>query len=415
MSSSANSQTQWRNFAPRLAIAYALNDKTVVRTGYGRSYYQGTFGWTFNNLAADIYPSIVTQDLRSASVFSPVFPLTSAPPAIVFPAIPSNGQLPLPDGISTPYIPANQPISSVDQWNFTVERSLPSNLNISGGYVGNVGRHLNGGFGLNAAIPGPGPLNPRRPLYNKFGLTQGIFDKCDCTSSNYNVLQVRAQKRFSGSYSLLASYTFSKTLDYGEFGAPTDQYNARLDYGPAGFDRTHAFTLAHTVILPFGKGRKYLSNVTGLARALTDGWQFNGITTVESGLPFSPTLSNNASLNSDMSLRPNIIGNPMAGISQSRNQWFNPAAYAVPAAYAFGNAARDSLRGPNLFDAGLSLTKNFALTERMNLQFRWEVYNALNRTNMGLPVTDVDNGSAGLISSIASPMRNMQFGLRLAW
>ena len=107
---------------------------------------------------------------------------------------------------------ANQPISSVDQWNFTIERSLPSNLALSVGYVGNVGRHLNGGFQLNAAIPGPGPLNPRRPLFNQFGLTQGIFDKCDCTSSNYNALQIRAEKRFSGSYSLLASYTFSKSL-----------------------------------------------------------------------------------------------------------------------------------------------------------------------------------------------------------
>jgi len=68
-------------------VAYALTSKTVVRTGYGRSYYQGTFGWTFNNIAADIYPSIVNQDLRTASPFQPVFPLTTAPPPIVFPAI----------------------------------------------------------------------------------------------------------------------------------------------------------------------------------------------------------------------------------------------------------------------------------------------------------------------------------------
>lgn len=412
---SANSETQWRNFSPRLAIAYALNPKTVVRAGYGRSYYQGTFGWTFNNLAADIYPSVVTQQITSATPFTAVFPLTTAPPPVVFPTIPQNGRLPLPDGISTSYIPANQKLPSVDQWNFTVERNLAKDLNLSVAYVGNVARHLNSGFQLNAAIPGPGPLNPRRPLFNLFGITQGIFDKCDCSSSNYNALQVRGEKRYGGSYSLIASYTYSKTMNFGEFGTPTDQYNANLDYGPAGFDRTHVFTLAHTVVLPFGRGRRYLSSGNRLMQAIAGGWQFAGITSVESGLPFSPTLSNNASLNSDMSLRPNIVGDPMAGFSQSRNQWFNAAAYAVPAQFAFGNAARNSLRGPNFFNMDLALHKTFAITERVGLQFRWEVFNVLNRTNLALPNTNTDAGTPGLITDIAQPMRNMQFGARLSW
>ena len=90
----------------------------------------------------------------------------------------------------------------------------------------------------------------------KFGITQGIFDKCDCTSSNYNALQLRAQKRLGTNYTVLASFTYSKTMDFGEFGTPTDQYNARLDYGPASFDREFVFTLAHTVYLPFGRGRR---------------------------------------------------------------------------------------------------------------------------------------------------------------
>jgi len=273
-----------------------------------------------------------------------------------------------------------------------VERSLASNLVFSAGYVGNVARHLNSGFQINSAVPGPGPFNPRRPLFNLFGLTQGIFDKCDCSSSNYHSLQARAEKRFSGGYSLLASYTDSKTLDFGEFGTPTNQYNARLDYGPAIFDRTHVFTLAHTWVLPFGRGHKYFANASGVARALAEGWQFNGITTVESGLPFSPTLANTGSLNSDMSLRPNVIGDPQTGISQNRNLWFNPAAFTVLAPYLFGNAAKNSLRGPNLFTMDLSLAKNFPIGERLNLQFRWETYNALNRTNLAVPNTNVDVG-----------------------
>jgi hypothetical protein len=116
-----------------------------------------------------------------------------------------------------------------------------------------------------------------------------------------------------------------------------------------------------------------------------------------------------------MSLRPDIVGDPTSGISQSRTLWFDPAAFAVPAQYTFGDAARNSLRGPNLFTADLSLDKAFSITERLNLQFRWEVFNAFNRTNLALPSNSVDTGTAGLITAITSPMRNMQWGVRLAW
>jgi hypothetical protein len=416
ISQSANAKTQWMDFAPRLAIAYALNSTTVVRTGYGRSYYQGTFGWTFNNLAADVYPSVITQDLPSSSPYQPVFPLTTAPPAAVFPTIPSNGLLPLTNGINPAYLPANQKLPSVDQWNFTVEHQLPGSINLALGYVGNIGRHLNGGFNLNSAIPGPGAnINLRRPLYAQFGLTDSIFDKCDCTSSNYNALQARAEKRFSNGYSLLASYTWSKAMDFGEFGTPTDQFNTRLDYGVADFNRANVFTVAHTYVLPFGPGHRFLSDTHGFSRVLAEGWQFSGITTWYGGLPFSPALGNNASLNSDMGLRPNQIGDPFGGTTHDRNQWFNPAAYAVPGQFLFGGAGRNSLRGPGLFSADWALSKNFTFTERVNLQFRWEAYNAWNNTNLALPNNNVDAGNAGQISSITSPMRNMQFGLRLAF
>ncbi len=415
VSQSGNANTQWTNSSGRLGIAYAFNDKTAVRMGYGRSYYQGTFGWTFNNLAADIYPSIVNQDLKSATPFVPVFALTQAPPAIVYPTIPPNGLLPLPDGIGDSYIPANQKIPYVDQWNFTIERQLAGNLSLSAGYVGNIGRHLNSGYNINDAIPGPGPFDPRRPLFNEFGLTQGIFDKCDCSSSNYNALQVKAEKRLGSVYSLLASYTFSKSLDFGAFGAPTNQFDAQQDYGPSDFSRAHVLTVAHTLALPFGKGRHYLSSMGAVTQALVGGWNFNGITTFATGLPFSPMMSNTAFLNSDMSSRADIVADPLAGISQNRNQWYNPAAFATPAAFTFGDASRNSLIGPNLFTADLALDKTFKLTERFSLQFRWETFNALNRTNLALPNNNVDTGSAGLISDVAAPMRNMQFGLHLAW
>jgi hypothetical protein len=416
VSLSGGMRTDYNNFSPRLGIAYSLNPKTVIRTGYGRSYFQGTFGWTFNTLAADVYPSIVSQDITSPSLFTPVFSIATAPPAPVFPTIPSNGLLPLPQGISTGWLPTDQPMPYVDSWNLTVERSVFNNATLSVGYVGNVGRRLNYGGQRNAAYPGPGPIDPRRPLFQKFGITQGIFGKFDSGSSSYNGLQTKFTKRFSRNFSILASYTWSKTLDYGEFSPETDQYHPRIDHGPAVFDRASIFTLGHTVQLPFGRGQRWGSDANRAVDLILGGWEWTGITTVESGLPFSPAISN-ATLNADQGTRPDRIGDPYAGVPRDRTKWFNPAAYTAPALYTFGNAGRNSLRGPGLFTADWGLDKNFHITEKVNLQFRWEVFNALNRTNLANPKNDVGDPSAGQITDIldGTSMRNQQFGLHLTF
>ena len=439
VSSSGGVKTQYHNFSPRLGIAYSLNPKTVIRTGWGRSYFEGTFGWTFNTLAADVYPSIVNQSLKAVSDPFPVEFMSgapqgapsfgTAPPAAVFPTIPSNGRLPLPDGIGDSTIPTNQLIPYVDSYNLTVERAIRGNASVSLGYVGNVGRHLNGGWNLNPPVPGPGPNTSRQPLFAQFGLTQDIFNKCDCVSSDYNALQAKFTKRFSRNYSLLASYTWSKTLDFGEFGTPTNQYNYRVDHGPAVFDRASVFTLGHTLLLPFGRGQHYFSNAGSVMNAIIGGWEWTGITSAESGLAFSPGI-NSASLNSfDMGLRPDKVGNPNSGSCpggaavHTVNCWFNPTVYAPPAAFTFGNASRNSLRGPGFFTADWGLDKNFQVTERFKLQLRWEVFNALNVANWANPGGDVTNCNSvgactslpGQITDVSLPMRNQQIGLRLTW
>jgi hypothetical protein len=437
--------TQYHNFSPRLGIAYSLNPKTVIRTGWGRSYFEGTFGWTFNTLAADVYPSIVNQNIQAASSFLPVeFSLTAtqgapslgtAPPAPVFPAIPSNGLLLLPNGIGTSSIPTDQRIPYVDSYNLTVERAVFTNATLSLAYVGNVGRHLNGGWNLNPPIPGPGSNTSRQPLFAAFGLTQDIFNKCDCQSSGYNALQVKFVKRLSRNYSVLASYTWSKSLDFGEFGTSTNQYNYRVDHGPAVFDRASVFTLGHTVLLPFGRGQRFGSDAGSILNAIIGGWEWTGITSAESGLPFSPSI-NAASLNSfDMGLRPNQNGNPFSGTCPNPvaggspipvhtvNCWFNPTVYSPPAAFIFGNASRNSLRGPGLFTADWGLNKNFQIRENMKLQLRWEIFNVFNRANLANPGGDVTNCNAsvsctslpGQITDVSLPMRNQQIGLRLTW
>jgi hypothetical protein len=134
-----------------------------------------------------------------------------------------------------------------------------------------------------------------------------------------------------------------------------------------------------------------------------------------SGFPFSPALYVTSTLNSWMGLRPNKIGDPSVP-NPNRTLWFNPGAYAGPALYQFGDASRNSLTAPGVFTANWSLAKNFKVKEKVNLQFRWEVYNAFNWTNLASPYAGVDVPSlAGQIFDVAQPMRNMQFGLRMDW
>ncbi|HEX5424171.1 MAG TPA: carboxypeptidase regulatory-like domain-containing protein [Candidatus Acidoferrales bacterium] len=441
VSMSGNVNTDFKNFSPRIGIAYAFNDRTVLRTGWGRSYFEGNFGWNFNDLDADIYPSIVSQNLTAPSSFFPVeftagAPISApsfntAPPVPVFPAIPASGRFPLPDGISTPNIPTYNQIPYVDSWNLTVERELFTNATLSVGYVGNVGRYLNGGWNLNAPMPGPGPNEPRQPLFLKFGLTQDIFNKCNCENNNYNALQVKFNKHFSSNYSLLASFTWARAMDFGEWGTSTNQYDYHMDYGPASFDRRLVFTLSHVVRLPFGRGERWYSNPDKIADLAISGWEFTGITTAETGMVFSPTISASTLNTFDMGLRPDQIGDPNSGTCvdgspvHTRDCWFNNTlgtVWAVPALYTFGDARRDSLYGPGFVEMDWGLHKTFSLTERFKLQFRWDVFNALNIVNLGNPSGDVTAGSTGatisstiLATAPQATMRNMQFALRLTW
>ena len=133
-------------------------------------------------------------------------------------------------------------------------------------------------------------------------------------------------------------------------------------------------------------------------------------------MPFNATLASNASLNSLMSPDPNQIAGALEGITQSRNLWFNPASFAVPPLYLFGGAGRAAITGPSLFTADWALVKDFNISERVKIQFRWEVYNVFNDTNLANPSnTNVDTPTAVLITDVQAPLRNMQFGLRLTW
>ena len=404
-------------FAPRLGLAYRLRLGTVVRAGYGRSFNGAGVGAVFGQNPELDPPVQFGQFLSAPNIYSTAVPtfLTTGPPLPPLFPIGSNGRFPLPDGVGVYFYfyPLDRyRIPLADFWNLSVQHEIRSDLTAEVAYVGNVGRHLFANRNTNQAVPGPGDLDPRRP-FNKFGLSQGVYDVCNCDNSSYHSLQAKLQKRTSHGLDFLLTYTWSKAMTNSEGGYNfSDNYNIRGDHGPASWDHTHAVTLLHTWDLPFGKGRRWAAQTSKVADAVVGGWRFSGVTTLLSGAAFTPFVSNAPLLNTDFNnVRPDIIGSPHVP-HPNRDLWFDPAAYTSPQQpFRNGTASKGSLRGPPQYLFNLSLSKIFVITEGKTLEFRWENFNAFNHTNLGLPNSTVDVSDAGRITYAATDMRQMQWGL----
>jgi hypothetical protein len=414
-----NVQTSYKAFAPRVGIAYQWTDKTVIRAGYGRSFDIGVFGSIFGHAVTQNPPVLAFQQLDQED-FRTVFNLSQGPPAPVFPAVPSNGRIPLPDGINARARPFRMRLPTLDAWNVTVQHQLSNNTSFDIGYVGNKGTHVFAGDGPaynpNQPVAGPGPENLRKPFFSRFGWTQGINYFGNDADNRYNALQTKFEHRLP-SLNILAHYTLSKTVNN------EDNYfihNRELGRGPSSFDRTHVFFFTEVWDIPVGRGKKYLTGTSNAWDYAIGGWQLNSTTTWQSGLTFTPTVSGaNCSVNSGP-CRPDLIGDPDVS-DQNRNQWFQGGIgpgtpWAKAADGQFGNAKRGSLRGPTFFQTDLSIFKNFRITETVKAEFRAEVFNLFNNVNLGLPTTEVDNPNAGRITGLQFPnarMRQWQFGARI--
>ncbi len=406
-------------FQPRIGIAYQATPKTVIRLGYGSSANPAGLGSVFGQ-GADYNPPIVNpQSVNQSNIYFAPFNLLNGPPPTQNPPVGANGRYLLPNGIGINYFtdPLNSyRIPSVQFWNFTVEQQLSQSVALQVAYVGNVGRHLFESLNRNQAVPGPGDVNSRRPFYNLYGLEQGIYQYCNCSTSNYNSLQTRLQKQFSRGIDFMFTYTWSKALDYaseGSGGSPSNIYNGRNDYGPSSWDREHTLTFTHNLDIPVGRNRRWKLGDNAIADIILGGWRLSGVHTWGSGLAFTPTVANAPLLNDpDFSqLRPDVIGNPYLP-NPSASEWFNVAAYSEPLQpFRQGTAGRNSLRGPSLWESDLSLSKNLLLSERFKLELRADAFNVFNHVNLANPSSQIDSSGAGQITSIQVPMRQMQFGL----
>lgn len=430
--------TSLKNFAPRLGVAWDIfgKGKTVIHAGFG-TYYSELDDRNFRITAA--YPFSVQGSFNSTTFPQqlPVLPAYSPLPAGSL--VPSGGWV------------QNAKTPTVQEWSFSIEQQLTHSTGITVGYVGSHGYHLIDSSITNpthsvicpdpACASSPTPLAAGTQYFPSssqgarlFPLTgvAGFWE--DSGHSRYNALQVDARQQVTKGVNFRANFTWAKALDNSAFpvggysgNCPNTQsqaFNPDADFGISCQDIKFRFSFNGGYALPIGQGRTFFAGVGGVAGKLISGWQLTGIVTWQTGLPFSPLDGFNRSQDGNTgtpdraSYNPAFTGNLYP---KTVGEWFDPNAFILSPAGTYGNTARNILRGPSLADGDVSLSKDTRFGERYNLTFRAEFFNILNHANFGLPNYSLFNsngtrtGSGGVITTLLTDPREIQFGLKLGF
>ncbi|HCC57687.1 MAG TPA: hypothetical protein DEQ47_10575 [Solibacterales bacterium] len=399
-------KTDYSNFAPRLGATWSPSPKWVVRTGAGVFYSQDTGNPRFDlarNLAGrvrfeSIDPTLYTWDTALASL--------SGSKATV----------------TRPYAFANlydRKTPRTVTYLFNIQRELPGSTLLEVGYLGSLSRHLESLRAVNEALPGTTPILQRTP-FAEFGRIQLVDAGAN---GNYNGFSAKLTKRYSAGLTFLAAYTWSKSIDEsssirtndGDTLFPQNSYCLRCERALSIFNTAHRFVNSVLYDIPLGHGRM-LDVPNRFLNAVAGGWQLGSIFTYQTGFPL--TVNSNARDTSNIGAgfdRPNATGiDPVLPRDQQTTEhFFNKAAFAPQVFGTFGNVGRNTLIGPRILDLDASLIKDFHFTEQKMLQFRWETFNATNHPNWGNPDTNFYSAGFGTIGSTRTPMRQMQFALKL--
>jgi len=394
--------------APRLGVAYRLDEKTVIRAGYGINTNAESFR---NNVQT--YPETISATYSGANTYSAAGSLVTGIPTFTGPGL-NAGSVPLPANFSTWIYPTPYRRGYAESYNFTLQRDLGKRFILQAGYIGTRDVRPTNGVNINAAPPNGGKAG--QPFYQLYGNASTFSDMLPIDQNKYNSLQTRLTRRFADGV-LGVAYTFSKAMDASdndEGGSLTWNWGPvqYRNYALAGYDRTHNFQTYGTYALPFGKRKNLLNH--GLAATLAGGWQLNWILSRESGTPFTVGASGtslNAPGNSQTAnqVLPSVA---ILGGHGPGNPYFSIAAFAAVTTPTFGNTGRDILRGPGLFSLNAGLFRSFVTNERFTLQFRAEALGLTNTPIFGNPSATVGSSSIGIISS-AGGDRQVRLALKL--
>jgi len=410
----------YRNFGPRLGVAWRFAPRTVLRSGFGVVYD------LFNS------PSQEANNIQggwpNSNKFNGTFNLLGNPLTTVQQAV--NGKNnPLPDanpwqGTSNSFDPRKKPGYSV-QYNVEVQQQVTDDFAVSLAYVGSVNRRMPFTYWINTSpTPGPGTateVNARRPFsYMPYSPKYGT----DLGESSYNALQFQLNRRFARGLTLLVAFTWSKTMDNGSSGwfgsengsagesAVQNSYDIKSAHAVTGYDVPKNLWAGGSWELPFGKGKRLLHS--GLLAWVLGNWRADFIQEMRTGQAWNPRITGDlANVGKSNYLRPNLVGDPYLS-HPTVQQWVNKAAFAIPT-FSYGNLGRNVFRSASVLNTDLSFTKEIRPTERTTLEFRAEAFNLFNIMNYGVPNVNVNQSNFATISSLAGGEypRQFQFGLKL--
>ncbi len=418
-------ETKYKSFAPRVGIAFAPDDKTVIRTGFGIFFMEDIANSTYfdmaRNIAArvDLTSSSTTQYTWSNAIPGGSGTTVQVPPPFAWAAAYDH---------ATPY---------TMQYLLNVQRQLGAKWVVEAGYLGSQSRHLYGFQNVNQAGPGPiSSINSRLPFPN-FGVLSYVNDTY---TGNYNAGSVKLTRHFSQGISLITNYTWAKSIDDSsgtrtqgyDILFPQDSTCLRCERSLSSYDVRHRWVLGAVYDLPVGRG-KLLGISNSVLNGFVGGWQLSANTTIQSGVPQTLSSGGNiAGTNNPVNDRPSYSGSGNGYLSKPVHRpsgltWYDPTSFVLQPQGTFGNVGRNSMTTPAFQTFDLAVHKNFPMGYKDGhvLQFRLEAFNALNHPVWGAPNGNVQAGPAftgapanaahqgfGVISSTAIAMRQLQVGLK---
>ena len=436
----------WKNFSPRMGIAYELHPKLIMRAGYG-IFFSGTTAAGRGTGASPGF-SVATPMVASVDGVTPVDRLSNPFPSGLLPPIGSADGLLTLIGQGAQFTEVSRPLSYSQQYSLGLQFSPLRDLLIEATYSGNRGIHLqNSNLNINQLTTSQLRLQDallvrvNNPFFGKIGtgslatatttaaqllrpyphFTGVTLREFTDGSSTYHALLFKVERRFAKGFTLLGAYTNSKLLD--NVGNRQDNYNLAAERALSGIHSPQRISATGVWELPVGPGRRWLAHGNAVSRKLLQGWQLNWVGTLQTGNTLAVTSSVNTTQSQGGGQRPNSTGRSaqMEGPVKNRlNRFFDTSQFTSAPAYQFGNLSRTlaDVLGPGLHEWDISAIKETLIGENLRFQLRCEAFNVFNHPAFGPPGTSLGNASFGRINEVANranPARQIQLAGRLVW
>lgn len=395
------------NFAPRFGFAYrpGFLKNTVIRGGAGIYYSTDNS----NELQFQINgpPFYQTQTINAEATG-----VRPQPTLFMKDMLPSFS---LKANLSPQTLDRTNRTPYLSQWSFGVQHSFSKDWLAEVEYAGSTGQKLPQRRNLNIATLDPTgtiPVKQRQP----FPAWETILLSYNGGWSSYNAMIARIEKRFSQGLSMTASYTWQKALDLGhtDEASSLSREQKKWDKGHSVFDVPHRLAASYSWELPLGRGKALLGGIPVVLDKVLGGWQTTGIVTLSAGQFQTVVLGYDwLAIGGYGGARPDIVGDYKAGRDLSKQIWLNKSAFAPPATRVQGTAARTSIQLPGFANWDVGIYKNTSIGERFRIQFRFDMFNALNHTQFGGPDMNWSSANFGKIGGLRVGPRNIQLGLKL--